>query len=176
MAFGTRIEELHYLIRDAEDQLRWALDEKNQTGMPVVTPQGMQETAEAARTRRAAYQKELTARELMLVGGDWTFGGADERDPHPTKRKGTGMDRLHRQFYIAENGELPELPSAGDPGGVLNRYSMSRYFEQGDVAQIVFDPTLSDIEKRERMLPKLIRLDRLTTKEDTLRASLKKRA
>lgn len=176
MAFESRIEELHWEIRYETNNLAYALDERNATGMPVVTPQDLAAQAERARSRKAAFEKELAARELMLIGGDWTFGGADEKDPHPTKRQGTGMDRLKGQFFLAENAQLPELPASGDPGSVLNRYNMTRYFLQGDAATITFDSSLTGPEKKTHLFPILKRLDVLATKEEALRASLKKTA
>ncbi len=125
---------------------------------------------------KARRKAEFAALRLSLIGGDEAFGGATIHDPHPSKRKGTGMDRLFQQFYIAEGGTLPELPPSGDPGSVLNRLNMTRYFLQGDAAEIILDPKLAPDEREEKLFPILVRLDALSVKEEELRASLKARS
>ncbi len=174
MAELTRIERLRAAIATEGNNVAWYTREVI-SGMPVVDVDDMPRQAEAARQKKRALEGELAALRLSLIGGDETFGGGTVDDPHPSKRKGTGMDRLHKQFYIAENGELPELPASGDPGSVLNRYSMTRYFLQGDSAEVILNPKLLPQERDTQLFPILIRLDRLDAKESDLRRSLKTR-
>lgn len=173
MAFGTRIEELRWEIRDAEDTIRYNTREVF-GGMPQTSPADMAQAAETARVRRDVAKSEFAALVRTLIGGDPTFGGGTFADPHPSKRKGTGMDRIAHQFYLSEGGQLPELLPSGDPGSVLNKYNMTRYFLQGDVAEIMLNPDLAPLEKEAKLFPVLVRLEQLTTKEASLRASLKK--
>lgn len=175
MAEITRIERLRAAIATEGHTVAYYTREVI-SGMPIVDIDAMPGQAERARLRKKEREAEFAARRLLLIGGDETFGGGTVRDPHPSKRKGTGMDRLHKQFYIEADGILPELPPSGDPGGVLNKYSGSRFFLEGDAAVILLNPDLSREAKEEALFPILIKLDTLRTKEEELRLSLRDRA